>query len=153
MQSRVEHAHLLSGGRVAVLRLGELESALSEERVLIEDLGQVLLRQREGVAADDQEVVEATVHAISRTMLTLEEARRRRTALITLVIGNPGIALEDLQPHLGIPLSAGFMEARAQVRRAGEAIAADMAINQDVLSRALEAGEAFRQQLFSEAAQ
>jgi hypothetical protein len=153
MQSRVEHGDVLSGGGVAVLRLGELESALSEERALIEDLGQVLLRQREGVAADDPELVEATGHAISRTLLTLEEARRRRTALITLVIGNPGIALEDLQPHLGIPLPAGLMEARAQVRRAGEAIAADVAINQDVLSRALEAGEAFRQQLFSEAAQ
>jgi hypothetical protein len=153
MQSPVEGADLLGGGRAAVLRLGELQNALSEERVLIEDLGQVLLRQREGVAADDQEVVEATLHAISRMLLTLEEARRRRTALITLVIGTPGIALEDLQPPLGIPLPVGFMEARAQVRRAGEAIAADMAINQDVLSRALEAGAAFRQELFSGTAQ
>src|SRR5438093_5943708 len=138
MQSRGEHGDGRSGGGVAESRLGELESALSEERVLMEDLGQVLLRQRAGVAADDPEVVEATGHAISRTLLTLEEARRRRAALITLVMGNPGIALEDLQPHLGIPLPAGFVEARAQVRRAGEAIAADMAINQDVLSRALE---------------
>jgi hypothetical protein len=51
MQSHVEGADVLSGSRAAVLRLGELQSALSEERVLIA----------------------------------------------------PGIALEDLQPHLGIP--------------------------------------------------
>jgi hypothetical protein len=149
MQSPVECGDVLSGGGGAVPRLGELQSALSEERTLIEDLGQVLLRQREGVAAHDPEVIEAAVHALSRTLLTLEEARRRRTALITLVIGKPGVPLEDLQRHLGTPLPPGFMEAREGVRSAGEAIAADVAINQDVLWRALEAGEAFRQQLFS----
>ena len=152
MNSSVERGDGVGGGRVAVPRLGELESALSEERVLIEDLGQVLLRQREGVAADDPEVIVDAVHALSRTLLSLEEARRRRTALITLVIGNPGVELDDLQRHVGIPLPAGFMEARERVRRAGEAIAADVAINQGVLCRALEAGEVFRQQLFSGAA-
>jgi hypothetical protein len=145
----VEQRDVLSPGGAAGLRLDELESALSEEQVLIEDLGQMLRRQRAGVAADDQDVIEATVQAISRTLLTLEEARRRRAALITLVIGNPGVALEDLQRHLAIPLPVGFMEARERVRRAGEAIAGDVAMNQDVLRRALEAGEAFRQRLFS----
>ena len=140
---------MLSPGGAAGLRLDELESALSEEQALIEDLGQMLRRQGAGVAADDQDVIEATVQAISRTLLTLEEARRRRAALITLVIGNPGVALEDLQRHLAIPLPVGFMEARERVRRAGEAIAGDVAMNQDVLRRALEAGEAFRQRLFS----
>jgi hypothetical protein len=149
----VEQGDVLSPGGSAVLRLDELESALSEEQVLIEDLGQMLRRQRAGVAADDPDVIEATVQAISRTLLTLEEARRRRTALITLVIGTPDVALEDLQRHLAIPLPVGFMEARERVRRAGEAIAGDVAINQDVLRRALEAGEAFRQRLFSGAAQ
>ncbi len=136
-------------GGAAVLRLDELESALSEEQILIEDLGQMLRRQRAGVAAADPDVIEATMQAISRTLLTLDEARRRRTALITLLIGNPGVALEDLQRHLAIPLPTGFTEARERVRRAGEAIAGDVAINQDVLRRALEAGEAFRQRLFS----
>jgi len=145
----VEQRDVLSPGGAAGLRLDELESALSEEQALIEDLGQMLRRQGAGVAADDQDVIEATVQAISRTLLTLEEARRRRAALITLVIGNPGVALEDLQRHLAIPLPVGFMEARERVRRAGEAIAGDVAMNQDVLRRALEAGEAFRQRLFS----
>jgi hypothetical protein len=147
----VEQGEVFSPGGAAVLRLDELESALAEEQVLIEDLGLMLRRQRAGVAADDPDVIEATVQAISRTLLTLEEARRRRAALITLVIGNPGVALEDLQRHLAIPLPVGVTEARERVRRAGEAIAGDVAINQDVLRRALEAGEAFRQRLFSEA--
>ncbi|MFL5494144.1 MAG: hypothetical protein ACJ8DC_07140 [Gemmatimonadales bacterium] len=131
--------------------LDELESALSEEQFLMEDLDRMLLRQRAGVAADDPEVIESTAQAISRALLTLDEARRRRAALITLVIGNPGVALEDLQGHLAIPLPAGFTEVRERVRRAGEAIAGDVAINQDVLRRALEAEEAFRQRLFSDA--
>jgi len=137
---------------MVVVRLGELESALWEEQVLIEDLRQALLRQREGVVADNPQVIEATVHTISRTLLTLEEARRRRTALITLVIGNSGVALDDLQRHLAIPLTAGFMEACEKVQHAAETIAAEVAINQDLQSRAREAGEAFRQQLFSDAA-
>jgi hypothetical protein len=145
----VERGDGLSPGGAAGLRLDELESALSEEQILIEDLGQMLRRQRAGVAADDQDVIDATVQAISRILLTLEEARRRRAALITLVIGNPGVALEDLQRHLAIPLPVGFMEARERVRLAGEATAGDVTMNQDVLRRALEAGEAFRQRLFS----
>lgn len=130
-------------------RLDELESALAEEQALMEDLNRMLLRQRAGVAADDPEVIEASVQAISRARLTLDEARRRRTALITLVIGTSGVALEDLQGHLPDPLPAGFTEASEGIRRAGEAIAGDVAINQVVLRRALEADEAFRQQLFS----
>jgi hypothetical protein len=126
-----------------------LQSALPEEQSLMEDLDRMLLRQRAGVAADDPEAIQAAVQAISRAWLTLDEARRRRTALITLVSGNPGVALEDLQGHVAIPLPAGFMEARERVRRAGEAIAGDVAINQDVLHRTLEADEAFRQWLFS----
>jgi hypothetical protein len=138
--------------RVVVARLGELESALGEEQALIEDLLQALLQQREGVVADNPQAIEATVHTISRTLLTLEEARRRRTALITLVIGSPGAALDDLERHLAIPLTAGFVEARERVRHAAERIAAEVAINQDLQSRAREAGDAFRQQLFSDAA-
>jgi hypothetical protein len=149
----VEQLDMLSPGSTAVPRLDKLENALSEEQVLIEDLGQMLRRQRAGVTADDPDVIETTVQAISRTLLTLDEARRRRSALITLVIGNQGVALADLQQHLASPLPVGFMEAREGVRRAGEAIAGDVALNQDVLHRALEAGAAFRQRLFSGATQ
>jgi hypothetical protein len=152
MSPQVGQDGVTSTPRMVVVRLGELENALGEEQALIEDLRHALLRQREGVVADNPQVIEATVHAISRTLLTLEEARRRRTALITLVIGNPGVALDDLQRHLAVPLTAGFMEACEGVQHAAETIAAEMAINQDLQSRAREAGDAFRQQLFSDAA-
>ena len=94
------------------------------------------------------EAIESSVHAIGRTLLTLEEARRRRGTLTALVAGRPGVALADLEQHLGA-LPAGLVAAREAVRRGAEATALDVAINQTVLRRALEAGDAFLQQLFS----
>jgi hypothetical protein len=137
-------------GRVAAGRLGELTSALAHEHRLIDELRQALLRQRAGVAADDPEAIEGSVHAIGRTLPTLEEARRRRTSLTALVAGRPGVALVDLETLIG-PLPAAFVVERDAVRRAAEATALDVAINQTVLRRALEAGDAFLQQLFSSA--
>jgi hypothetical protein len=133
-------------------RLGELTNALTHEHGLIEELRQALLRQREGVATDDPEAIESSVHAISRTLLTLEEARRGRIALTALIAGEPGVPLADLDANLGLALPASFVEARERVRRAAEATALEVAINQTVLRRALEAGDAFLQQLFSSVA-
>jgi hypothetical protein len=132
-------------------RLGELTDALVHERRLIEELREALLRQRAGVAADDPELIEHSVQAIGRTLLTLDEARRRRVALTALVAGRPGVALSDLDGLLA-PLPAAFVSAREAVRRAAEATAHEGAINQTVLRRALEAGDAYLQQLFSSAA-
>jgi hypothetical protein len=134
-----------------VPRLGELTNALTREQGLIENLRQALLRQRQGVAADDPEAIESSVHAVSLTLLTLEEARRGRAALTALIAGEPGVALADLEDHLGVLLPASFTEARERVRRTAEATALDVAINQTVLRRALEAGDTFLQQLFSSA--
>lgn len=135
-------------GVTAPVRVGELVGALQQELRLIEELRQALLRQRAGVAADDAQAIESSVHAIGRTLLTLEEARRRRGTLTALVAGRPGVALADLEQHLGA-LPAGLVAAREAVRRGAEATALDVAINQTVLRRALEAGDAFLQQLFS----
>jgi hypothetical protein len=149
MRPPVDQGSARSTQSMVVLRLDELESALWEEGALIENLRDTLLGQREGVAPDNPEAIEMAVHALSRSLLTLGEAYRRRTALITLVIGTPGIALDDLQRHLGVPLPAGLVEACERVQHAAEAFAVEVAINRNIQSRAREAGEAFRQQLFS----
>lgn len=133
-------------------RLDELTGALAHELRLIDDLRQALMRQREAVASDDPEAIESSVHAIGRTLLTLEEARRRRGALIALIAGNSSIALADLETHLGFSVPDDFVAAREAVRRAAEATSRELAINQAILRRALEAGDAFLQQLFSSTA-
>lgn len=152
MLSLVEEGR--AGGREGAVRsrLDELTGALVHELRLIDDLRNALLRQRAAVAADDPEVIESSVQAIGRTLLTLEEARRRRGSLIALVAGNGSIALAELEAHLGFTLPDGFVAARDAVRRAAESTSRELAINQTVLRRALEAGDAFLQQLFSSTA-
>ena len=132
-------------------RLGELTAALLHELRLIEELRTALLRQRAGVAADDRDAIEGSVQAVGRTLLTLEEARRRRTALTGFLTGNMSTELSELEQHVGCRLPAALQDARDAVRRAATAASQDARINQNVLRRALEAGDAFLQQLFSSA--
>ncbi len=152
MLSLVEEGR--TGGReeASHRRLDDLIGALGHELRHIDDLRQALLRQRAAVAEDDPEAIESSVHAIGRTLLTLEEARRQRRALIALVAGDGAIALSDLEAHLGFSPPESFVTAREAVRRAAEATSRELAINQTVLRRALEAGDAFLQQLFSSTA-
>jgi hypothetical protein len=140
----------MATGETAV-RLNELTSALTHELRLIEELRSALLRQRAGVAADDSEAIESSVQAVGRTLLTLEEARRRRTSLTEFLTGNHSSELADLERYVGCRLPEPLQLAREGVRRAATAAAQDARINQNVLRRALEAGDAFLQQLFSTA--
>lgn len=82
-------------------RLADLADALLYEANVIEELRQALLRQRAGVAADDTELVESSVHAMGRTLLTLDEARRRRAALTALIAGGDPTPLDRLEALLG----------------------------------------------------
>jgi hypothetical protein len=149
MLSLVEEGKAGGHERAVLARLHDLTGALDHELRLIDDLKQALLRQRSAVAADDPEAIESSVHAIGRTLLTLEEARRRRGSILALLVGNPSIALSDLDGMLGIDMPERLVAAREAVRRAAAATSRELAINQTILRRALEAGDAFLQQLFS----
>jgi hypothetical protein len=140
------------GGAVATsARLTDLAEALVQEQRLIEELRQALLRQRAGMATGDPELIDGSDYAIARTRLTLEEARRRRASLAIAVVGRPGVALSDLESFVCV-LPAPLLAAREAVHRAAEITAQDLAINQRMVRQALEAGDAFLQQLFASAA-
>jgi hypothetical protein len=130
-------------------RLSDLAEALLYEANVIEELRQALLRQRAGVAADDAELVETSIHAMGRTLLTLDEAKRRRAALTALIAGGNPTPLDGLEAVLGGTLPREVEEARTMVKRAALLTAQDVAINQHILKRALEAGDLFLQKLFS----
>jgi hypothetical protein len=130
-------------------RLNDLAEALLYEAQVIEELRQALLRQRAGVATDDPQLVEASIHAMGRTLLTLDEAKRRRTALTALIAGGEAIPLDQLESILGGSLPREVAEARSLLKRGALLTAQDVAINQHVLRRALEAGDTFLQKLFS----
>ena len=127
--------------------LEALTRALEHECRLVEDLRRALLRQREGIAADDREMVEASVHAMCRTILVLEEARRGRIAL-TELLGGP-VPPADLEHTLAAVLPPSFRAARAALRAAAQATAREVATNQNCLRLTLQADDAFLQQLFS----
>lgn len=134
-------------------RLADLAEALLYEAHVIAELRQALLRQRAGVAQDDAELVEASVHAMGRTLLTLDEAKRRRAALTALIAGGEAVPLDRLELMLGGSLPAEVEEARALVKREAMLASQDLAINQHILRRALEAGDLFLQKLFSMSAE
>jgi hypothetical protein len=143
------HQEFIATEPAAAVRMEDLAKALLYEASVIEELRQALLRQRAGVAADDAEQVESSIHAMGRTLLTLEEARRRRGALTALIAGSDPIPLEKLEALFGGILPPQVENARARVKRAALTTAQEVAINQHILRRALEAGDAFLQRLFS----
>ncbi len=130
-------------------RLADLADALLYEANVIEELRQSLLRQRAGVAADDAAMIESSLHAMGRTLLTLDEAKRRRAALTALIAGGDAVPIERLEQLLGGILPPEVEEARSMVKRAALHAAQDVAINQHILKRALDAGDLFLQKLFS----
>jgi hypothetical protein len=130
-------------------RLTDLAEALLYEASIIEELRQALLRQRAGVAADDADAVESSIHAMGRTLLTLDEAKRRRAALTTLIAGGEPAPLDRLETLLGGTVPREIDEARTLVKRAALQTAQEIAINQHILKRALETGDLFLQKLFS----
>ena len=130
-------------------RLADLAEALSYEASVIEELRQALLRQRAGVAADDPAAIEASVQAIGRTLFTLDEAKRRRATLVALLAGQEPAPLDTLEQLLGGSLPIELEDARTMVKRSALLAAQDVAINQHILRRALEAGDLFLQRLFS----
>jgi hypothetical protein len=140
-----------AGAVATSARQTDLAGALVQEQRLIEELPQALLRQRAGIAAGDPELIDRSDYAIARTRLVLEEARRHRASIATAVVGRPGVALSDLESFVGV-LPAPLLAAREALHRAGEVTAQDLAINQRMVRQALEAGDAFLQQLFSSAA-
>lgn len=130
-------------------RTVELVAALDRERVLVEELADVLARQRAAVAQDDPDAVDSSVQNLGRVMLTLDDARRRRIDLVGDIAGDPDLSLSMLEKRLGNPLPPDVEQARRALRAAAEQCAREVRVNQNVLRRALESGDAYIQTLFS----
>lgn len=124
-----------------------LASALDGEARLLVDLAETLRRQRTGVANDDVELVDESVYGSWRVMRTLEEARRRRSALTVRVFGSD-IAPSDWDAELGATMPPALCPARDRLLVTAEAVARDIAINQRVLQRAIQNGEQAVRTLF-----
>jgi hypothetical protein len=129
--------------------LRELTVALQREIRLTHDLGEALVQQRNAVANDDADAVNASVEAIGRILLTLNEARSRRTGIVSSITGNGPVPLDRLEQLIGQPLPTRLSETVMELRRSAQKASHEVAINWSVLRRAVETGEAFLQTLFS----
>ena len=130
-------------------RLEALRGILLREAEFALQLREELLRQRGAVAGGDTVAVDRSSDATSRLLLSLEEAKQRRGEIVASLTGDATVPLDHLEAQLGHPLPIGVESARLTLRRAATDVSREAAINRVVLRRAVEAGEAFLQDLFS----
>jgi FlgN protein len=128
--------------------LEELVRGLLFEARLLGDLRNVLIRQRDAVAADDTVSLEAAIHEIGRLLITLSEARRRRVSLVVLLAGDEEAKLEQVIRSAAPSDSVRLRAAQDHLKAVAEITNRDLMITQTVLRRVIETGERFLQQLF-----
>jgi len=129
----------------------DLIAALERETGIIHELREALVQQRAGVASSDTGAVDASVDSIGRILHALGEARRTRTRLVANLSGDDSTSLLALEARLGGALPEPLALARHELKNAAFAVAHEVTVNRVVLRRAVEAGEAFLQALFSSA--
>ena len=133
----------------ASARLETLGTILRREAELAVQLREELLRQRAAVADGDTAAVNRGSEATSRLLLAMDEAKQRRGEIVAALTGDSEVPLDHLEKHIGQPLPTAVESARLTLRQAALDVAREAAINRVVLRRAVEAGEAFLQDLFS----
>ena len=130
-------------------RLDALRATLLREAEFALQLREELLRQRAAVAAGDTAAVDRSSDGTSRLLLSLEETRQRRGEIVAALTGDAAVPLDHLEAQLGHTLPIALESARLSLRRAAMDVSREADINRVVLRRAVDAGEAFLQNLFS----
>ena len=118
-----------------------LEDALRDGNEAIEQPDAGSPRQRAGVAADNLETVDDTVHDAQRILLTLAEARRRRRGLMDLLVGTEEVSIAELSEVLGPRMTSGLDTVREELRASARALANELEINRRVLQTAVRTGD------------
>jgi flagellar FlgN protein len=147
--SLVEYGSALGQSSQVARRLAELTALIAQEARLLNQLSELLRRQRAVLTAGDGEGVSASVQAMGRILLTLDSARRGRAEVVGEITGDPDTPIADLERRMGRGAPESLPPARDAMHAAAEAAARELAVNQGLLRSALEAGDAFLQRLFS----
>lgn len=122
-------------------RLDGLTDALDTERRLLDQMAQVLRRQREGISTDDLAVLDESVYSAQRVLLTLQQARRRRRTLMTLLGGAEDTPLDELEAALGPGVTPSLSIARDRLLEAAERLARELEVNRRVIDGAISVGD------------
>lgn len=128
--------------------LASLTESLDTEARLLRQLGDILRSQREGVAEDDIERVDDSVHATHRLLQTLGEARRRRTMLVQLLTDRVDVPISALDEALGERMTDGLRERQDAIGGLARSVSREVMMNRLVLEKALYNGEDYARRLF-----
>lgn len=127
----------------------KLGRALRAELGLLAELKAQLVEQRAACAADDTAALEMVVQQISRTLLTLREARRQRALLLEMVTGEPGVVLAEAGELLSEDDRQPFRALCRELHAGAVAANRELVINQAAIRRAIESGEQFLHHLLT----
>ena len=136
-------------GSTATSGTPSLSRALAAELALLDELKAQLIDQRAALAADDTARLEQIVQEISRTLLTLREARRQRTLLVEMLAGRPDAGLMDVAAEVGGEEGRSVLGLAGRIHQAAVTANRELLINQTAIRRAIESGERFLQFLLS----
>lgn len=136
----MEARELPGGAPRAFDRCMELGEAFDTERRLLDELMRILLHQRDGLSGNDVEILDDSVYAAQRVLLTLHEARRRRQRLIQIVHPGVEVSLSSLEDELpGVP--AATLESRDRLLKAAQALRRELGINRSAIQGAASVGD------------
>ena len=125
-----------------------LSDVLGTEKRLLEELMNVMRKQRAAVAADDLQALDDSVFATYRVLATLGEARRRRKSVNRLLGCAEDMNVNDLEEILGDRSTPSVIDARNALQIAAVALSQEVDINKQVLKTAMENGNDYVQKLF-----
>jgi hypothetical protein len=137
----------LPATRTVLSPIDSLTDALITERRLLDELIAVMRRQRNAVGEDDLQSVDDSVFATHRVLVTLNEARRRRRALNTLIGQREDIGIHALDAALGARMTPALREARDELHNAARALSHEVSLNRRILREALAHGDAYARTL------
>jgi hypothetical protein len=138
---------LVPATRTVVSPVDSLTDALVTERRLLDELIGVMRRQRAAVGNDDLQRVDDSVFATHRVLVTLNEARRRRRTLNTLMGQPEDLAIQMLDEVLGPRMTSALKEARDGLHRSARALSREVSLNRRILREALACGDAYARTL------
>ncbi|HXC25041.1 MAG TPA: hypothetical protein VNU46_03935 [Gemmatimonadaceae bacterium] len=117
--------------------LEALSHAIASERQLIDELAQVILRQREAVAADDLQAVDDSVFATHRLLIALGEVRKRRHSLNRLFGYSEDVGGEVVGGAFGAQMPPQLRSEHDALRQAARRLSKEIGINRGMLKKAL----------------
>jgi len=114
---------------------------------LIDDLIGIIRKQRSAVGDDDLQLIDDSVFATHRVLVTLSEARRSRRNLNALIGQPEDLGLRALDDALGPRMTTGLRAARDELHTAARTLSREVALTRRILKEALAAGDNYARTL------